>query len=206
MNYRKHMFQSILFALTCAALAAFGYVDPTTASVVGFVGAVVNVKSAQITNADTAGSYLNKAFLARALVRSSRAIATVTNGDSIASTYRFVRIRSNDVVKAVQINNQSCGAACTGDVGLYATNGGAVVDADFFGSAIDLNTARLAPLDVTRESGAGPSIVGNMEKRVWEALGLAADPQVEYDVAITLVAAAAATGIVSVEVEVLAAY
>jgi hypothetical protein len=55
-------------------------------------------------------------------------------------------------------------------------------------------------LEVTRESGV--ITVANMEKRVWQLLGLSSDPGIEYDVTGTLVAAAAAAGAACVTVEV----
>jgi hypothetical protein len=61
-----------------------------------------------------------------------------------------------------------------------------VVDADFFGSAV-LLTSIQNEVNVTRESGV--YTLANLEKPLWEALGLSADPQVEYDVTLTLTAA-----------------
>lgn len=170
-------------------------------------GAVVFVKSTVITNADATPAVINKGNLAGARVRQHRGIVTSVNGDSIASIYRVCRVKSNDLVDRLEILNASWGAACTGDFGLYQTaqNGGAVVDVDFFATAVDLNTARLAPLDITLEAGAGVTVVANCEKRIWEALGLTVDPQVEYDVAVTLVAAAAAAGALCVKINVVGA-
>lgn len=187
----------VLVGLMALAIAAW-FVDPT----VGYMlAAVVAVKSTVIANADATPSVINDAGLARARQLISLGVVTATNGDSIASTYRVARIKSSDRVHRVLLDNATWGAACTADVGLYQTaqNGGAVVDADLFASAVDMNAANRA-LDVTRESGV--ITVANMEKRVWELIGLTADPQREYDVALTLVAAAAATGAGAIRVEV----
>ena len=181
--------------------------EPFQDQIHAFVGtrfAVVAVKSTPVTNADATPAVLNKANVDGGRVRQKRGVATAANGDSIASTYRFCRIKSNDLVSKVLLDNATWGAACTMDIGLYQTaaNGGAVVDADLFAAAVDMNTANRA-LDVTRESGI--ITVANMEKRVWELLGLSADPQRDYDVAGTLVAAAAAAGAMCVTVEVVGA-
>lgn len=194
-----------LFALTLMVLVAVGVVDPLTASLVGFVGAVVTVSATVITNSDATPSVINKAYLARSTVRAMRGICTSANGDNIGSTYRFGRIRSNDLVHQVFLLNATWGAACTMDIGLYKTakDGGAVVDADFFTAAVDMNTAHLAtPLNVTR---GNILTTANSEKRVWEALGLTVDPQLEYDVTGTLVAAAAAAGAAALLIEVVGA-
>lgn len=155
--------------------------------------AVVSVKSTPITNADASPVTLNKAHIDGARNRNKAGVVTAANGDSIDSTYRAFRIKSNDYLARLVLDNASWGAACTADIGLYKTtaDGGAVVDADFFASAVDMNTANRG-LDVLRESGV--ITVANMEKRIWELLGLTEDPVLEYDVALTLVAAAAAAG------------
>lgn len=151
------------------------------------------IKSTIITNADATPAVINTAQLANGRERSMRGVCTVTTTKDIGSTYRFFRVKSNDLVKQLILDNATLGAGCTMDIGLYKTaaNGGAVVDADFFASAVDVNTANRA-LDVTRESGV--ITVANMEKTIWELLGLSADPQIEYDVVATLTAASAATG------------
>ena len=60
----------------------------------------------------------------------------------------------------------------------------------FSGGAIDS--------DITFESGPAGGILTNGEKRVWEALGLTADPHKEYDLALTLTAASDAAGTILV--------
>jgi uncharacterized membrane protein len=192
----------LLFLAIVGVAASFGLIDPVSASAVGLIGAVVAVKSTPVTNADTpANQTLNPATIDGGNVRHKRGICTAANGDSIASTFRFCRIRSSDLVKEVVLDNATWGAACTMDIGLYRTaaDGGAVVDADFFASAVDMNAANRG-LDVTRESGV--ITVANMEKRVWQLLGLSSDPNVDYDVTGTLAGAAAAAGAACVSVEV----
>jgi len=68
-----------------------------------------------------------------------------------------------------------------------------VVDADFFASALSLNGGALSKSEQIFESGV--ITIANSEKMIWEHLGLAADPQLTYDVALTLTADADATGI-----------
>lgn len=153
-----------------------------------------HLKSAQITNAEAIPAVLNPAYQDGGRVRVKRAYRTnVLAVSDAGSTYRFFRVRSSDMMKALVLENATLGAACTGDIGLYRTtkDGGAVVDADFFASAFAM-TANLAPVSVMRESGI--LTLPNAEKRIWEALGLTADPMLEYDVAITLVVASSAVG------------
>jgi hypothetical protein len=131
-------------------------------------------------------------YLARGPLLSSSGLAAVTNGDSIGSTYRMSRIRSSDRVDTIRLANDAVLTAVA-DIGLYDINDGTVVSAAFFASAVSLAAAS-AGTDVTFESGLLGGSVSNGEKRVWEALGLTGDPYKEYDVTLTLTAAATGTG------------
>lgn len=156
--------------------------------------AVVNLKSAAITDGD-AGKLVNAAT-AGAWAESFVGIAPVANGDSIGSTYRLARIPSNARMADLAVFCTAITGAAA-DIGLYqtASNGGAVVDADFFVAAQTIAAAS-AGINVLGGNVLSPA---NREKRVWEALGLTADPQRQYDITATLTAAATAAGTVGVE-------
>lgn len=160
--------------------------------------AVVNTKSTVVTNGDATPVDLSAAYLSHGRLREAVGTLEAVNGDSIGSVYRLVRIWSGCRASQVLL---ACDAitTCAGDVGLYKTaaDGGAVVDADFFASAQSL-AAALTGTDVTHESGVFG--VEAVEKRLWEALGLTADPKIWYDVAVTLTAAAGSAGTVSAKV------
>lgn len=158
--------------------------------------AVVQVNSAQITARNTGA--LANSYQAGASVQSAVAQVAVGNGDSIGSVYRLVRIPAS----ARLVDLTYFGTAITsgaGDVGLYqiATYGGAVVDADFFTAASSVATASTG----TRVGFGNLLSPANRDKRIWEALGLTADPQREYDIAITLTAATTAAGTFGVDAE-----
>lgn len=167
--------------------------------------AVVNTKSTAVTNADAATQTNISLKIAGGRLRESVGTVEAVNGDSIGSTFRLARIRSNDRVSRVML---SCDAitTCAGDVGIYdiAANGGAVVDADFFASAQSLASA-LVNADVTHEADAADAGAGfglaDVEKPLWQALGLAADPYKLYDIAVTLTAAAASNGTIAMKVQ-----
>ena len=124
------------------------------------------------------------------------ATAAITSGDSIASTYRMFRVPSNAVMTDLRIYSPDIGTTTISDIGLYRTakDGGAVQDADFFASALSLKDGALNGTDVLHE--AAVFTIDNSGKELWEALGLTSDPSVFYDVALTLTAAADATGTV----------
>jgi hypothetical protein len=158
--------------------------------------AVVNLKSTAITNATATPRVPVSVGLAHGNVRRDQGFAVITSGDSIASIYRLVRVRSSDYLDQFLVYSPDIGTTTAGDVGLYRTNddGGAVVDVDFFASALSLSGGALNGVDISFESGAAGGLITNAEKRVWECLGLTADPGITYDVALTLTGAADASG------------
>lgn len=163
--------------------------------------AVVTPSSAAIVNAN-AGIH-NNARIVKGPILEAVGLYELANGDSIASIYRLVRVPSNARISQILL---SCDAitTCAGDVGIYQTagNGGAVVDVDFFASAQSLASA-LANSDITHEADPADAGAGfgksDTEKALWEALGLSVDPGIEYDIALTLTAAAGSAGTVSLK-------
>lgn len=160
--------------------------------------AVVNTKSTSITNLD-AGK-LNPDYKSRGVLREAVDTLETANGDSIGSTYRTVRLWSGWRVSDVILDSDDIGTTTVADIGLYRTaaDGGAVVAAAFFGSAVVLNAGALSNQNVTHESGVVD--IANKAKRLWEQLGLTADPGVWYDLALTLTAAADAAATITTRV------
>lgn len=160
--------------------------------------AVVNTKSSSITNRDATPSVASNSRLTKSNTMSGIGVVAVANGDSIASTLRLTSVPSNARISQVLLTSTAITSAAA-DLGLYQTadNGGLVVDADFFASAASLAAAQ-SNVDVTRESGI--VTVANIELPIWQALGLAADPSRDYDVVLTLTAAATAAGNAAVEI------
>lgn len=118
------------------------------------------------------------------------------NGDSIGSTYRMFRIGSwMRPVSFFLFCDAITGASA--DLGLYRTNadGGAVVSQALFASAQSIATAVTLGTNLRFEQDD----IANVEKRVWELLGLTADPNLEYDVTLTLTASAGASGTLALQ-------
>lgn len=154
---------------------------------------VQNVRSSSIANRDATPSVASNSRLTKSPVLEGLGVGQLTIPIFAASTIRLTSIPSNARISQVLLSCTALGGTTAGDVGLYQTadNGGAVVDADFFASAVSLVSA-LTNSDITRESGV--VTVANMELPVWQALGLAADPIRDYDVVLTLTVAATSSG------------
>lgn len=163
--------------------------------------AVVTTKSAAITNRDASIKVINNSRVTGAPVLQAKGLVAVANGDSIASKFIFCSVPSNAIVSNVLVTTADIGTTTVADFGIYQTteNGGAVVDADLFGSAVSLKDGALARSSIVHESGVYPYTA--LEKPLWEAAGLTSDPGVMFDVVGTLTAAADAAGTILVEVE-----
>jgi len=158
--------------------------------------AVEAVKSTLISNADATPAVLNNPRVDGGFERVKVATVAITNADSVGSTYRMFHVPSNAVVTDLRVYAPDIGTTTISDIGLYRTadDGGAVVDADFFASALSLKDGALNGVDVLHE--AAVFTIANSGKELWDALGLAADPSTSYDVTFTLTGAADATGTV----------
>lgn len=155
--------------------------------------AIVYTKSTEITSMDASRSKFARMGEPEVVKVGTLEIA---NGDSIGSVLRVVRLPSNFRLTALELSSDAITSAAA-DIGVYeiAANGGAVVDADEFGSAVSLATAQ-DKTNVLCEAAAGD--IDKAGKPLWERLGLSADSGRAYDVALTLTAAATAAGTVVV--------
>ena len=159
---------------------------------------VVNTKSTNISRGDTVGS-TNNGYLYKGELFKALGLVSVAASDDDTSTYRVVRVPSNALVSKVQVVNSAITGGTSYDVGVYRTaaDGGAVVSATAIASAVDMSSARAAWTDVSFEARA----ITDAEKRLWELLSLARDPQVEYDIVLRANTVGTAAGTIVVAVE-----
>lgn len=189
----------LMFAAICGAFA--GLQERLGRNVVSVpshfrqAGAVVLTKSGLVTDLDALPVDLVSAYRTHGRLREMNESFSIANGDSIGSIYRVLRVWSGWRVSDLRINSPDIGTTGISDVGLYKTaaDGGAVVDADFFSSALSLSGGALADVSIARESAV--ITPANADTRIWEQLGLTEDPKIWYDVALTLTAASDAAGV-----------
>ena len=164
--------------------------------------AVVNTKSNIITRLDSVPAKLPNAVIAHSRLREAVATVEVAAADDDTSTFRMVRLHSSYRVSAIEVFNDAITNGTSYDVGLYDTNenGGLVVSAGLFASAVDLSSAHAAtgPLDVTYEATA--TNIDKIEKRLWELAGLTEDPNKDFDLVLTGNTVGTAAGTISVRV------
>lgn len=99
---------------------------------------------------------------------------------------RFFRISSSERLVDLLLQNDTAATAGNIHIGLHRTtaDGGAVVDADFFATAVAITTGRVVPTSILFEAtGAN---IDKWHKRIWELLGLTTDPMIVYDLTATV--------------------
>jgi hypothetical protein len=143
------------------------------------------LKSTPITNRDATPSVLNTApFGGAGKLLEAIGYVTTTSGVTVGSTYRLVTIPTQARVSQILIY----AAAMTQgpfDIGVYkcSADGGAVVDADFFATAVDCSSA-VNGTDITNESAT--YTIAKQFQPIWQAVGVAtADPLSYYDIVAT---------------------
>lgn len=111
-------------------------------------------------------------------------LASVTAALSATSVIRMVEVPSNAVVSQVRFAS-AAQAGGTLDIGVYRNNkdGGAVVDADFFATAVAVTSAS-ALTDVTNESTTYTT--AKQMQPLWQALGMTTDPMTTLDICLTI--------------------
>jgi hypothetical protein len=162
--------------------------------------AVVTTKAGAITNRDASPKVLSNAGILGGPLKQAVGQLEAVNGDSIASKYILCQIPSNAMGLSVKLYCDAI-TTCAGDIGIYknTADGGAVVDADFFASAQSLAAAITTGTEVQHESGVYD--IADYEQPLWQALGLSSDPNLIYDVVVTLTAAAGSGGTVALKVQ-----
>lgn len=146
---------------------------------------VPRVSQAITDSTSTPRVMLNPVLNAARLLEKVGVIASAAD-DSATSVYRFLRLPSNARVSQIMLSAADATTAGAIDIGLYQTadNGGAVVDADLFASAVDLASGPYLNADQTFESGQ--YTFAESQQPLWQVLGLTADPGIEYDLAATV--------------------
>jgi hypothetical protein len=153
-----------------------------------------NVNSILIQNATAqpplpVPGYLYGSFIREAVTPSLAVGATDTAG----SIYRLFRVRSSSRISSLTIVNSAMAGFTAANVGLYQINGGPAVNATAFATGLSLAAAN---------TGAGTPIAFPLNQfgmRVWEMLGLPADPVTEYDVGVTSTAQTGTAGFVGLK-------
>jgi hypothetical protein len=162
---------------------------------------MATIKATAVANADAYPRVLNQPHLSGNYVRQAVATVEVATTDANGSTYRLARLRSSDRVSSIGLACDALGGSAACKIGLYAAsaNGvnGAVVGS---GNQFVASQTLVSAIKTFANVAFTDNDIANTEKRLWEVLGLSADPGVDYDLCVTLTAVAASAGTISVHV------
>ncbi len=143
---------------------------------------MANVNSTWITNAVATPKVLTNSNQSCGQMFSAKSVATVSATQAANDTIRLVRVPSNARIDAVLLTTGDATTAGAINIGVWQTNdnGGAVVDADLFASALALTGGPFTRSDQTWESGEYTYAESWLQ--LWQVLGLTTDPNREYDI------------------------
>lgn len=167
--------------------------------------AVVTVKGTYATNRDAQPRVLNQPWYGQNEVQASQDLVVCGAADSANSVYVFQEVKSNDVIKALRVINDANTSGTSYKFGVRNTTalGAAlpVANSDqIFGSAITMASARAVWTELYSPSILNAGFLSsNVNLRIWELLGLAADSQATYDLIMTAVTPGSAGGNVAVQ-------
>ena len=147
---------------------------------------MATVNSTWIGNAVASPKVVTSANQSVGQLFSAKSVATVSATQTAGDVIRLVRVPSNARIDIVLLTTGDATTAGAIDIGLYQTadNGGAVVDADLFSSALALTGGPFANSNQTFESGEYTYAESCLP--LWQVIGLSADPCRDYDVAATV--------------------
>ena len=166
--------------------------------------AVVNIKSTIVSNYDAQPRILTSGYIAGSGDTTTTGVVAVGATDSATSVYRICYLPSGVLVSDLAIMNDAMAAGTSYKFGvaLNTQDGGAlpVANSDLiFASVITMVGARNIWTAILNPSilNAG-GLPANVNLRVWELLGLTADPFKEYHLIMTAVTPATGAGNVAV--------
>jgi len=147
----------------------------------------LTLKSVQITNREAIPRTMNNPGAgAPGVLRTVQGyLASVTASLSGTSVIRMCEIDAYAIVDRVTFASAAQGGG-TFDIGVYRTNadGGAVVDLDFFATAVAVTSA-VALTDVTNESTTNTTL--KQTQPLWQALGMTQPaPGTKLDLCLTV--------------------
>lgn len=158
--------------------------------------AVVQTKSIAITNRDSVPAVINDGRLERSTLESGVGSVAVGAADSATSYYPLVSVPSSAMVRGVLATCVAGMTTLAGNVGVYKNT----KDSNGVTTGVPANTgsgtlfasaqtfaAALNRSDVTNASGTYTTVL--REQPLWQAIGLASDPNTTYDIGVVVTTA-----------------
>lgn len=172
--------------------------------------ATVNLKSTLLTNRDATPKVLTDAYLSGGILEEVQGSVKTNNNDNAGSQYRLLQVPSNARLSSLIWQSDALGSGCIVDVAVwYPTSlplgGGnflasgssaALISSSIFATGLTAPAAN-ALTDITNQSLN--YLIPLQETPLWNVLGLAADPEVSFDIGFTVRVATASAGYVGLK-------
>lgn len=161
---------------------------------------MANINSTAIANRNATPRVRNNVNIGPAFLLSQVATVEVSTATDANDLIRFFEVPSSASPRALKVWSDAAITAGAVNIGLYRTtgDGGAVVDADLFASAVAVGGG-LTGADQMFESGVIDE--GDMGQALWELLGLDADPNIMYDLVAQVTTDMQVAGTITVELQ-----
>lgn len=158
---------------------------------------MADIKSDLVSNYEATPRVHTAAHRSGARVR--RVVASVEkgSGDGNGSTVFLCPVWSGWSLQSLRLFNDALSGATSVDLGLYQDDAATAADADAYAAGVSLAAASTAGTELA----FGARDVASAANRVWEDLGLSADPNRWYYLALTGTTFGSAAGTISVVVE-----
>ena len=160
--------------------------------------AVVSTKSTLVQNFEAKPNQFNPAALLYGRRRGIVGTVSVAAADDDGSKYVLCPVRSSWVIPSIRLFNDAITGGTGYDVGIYDL-ALAAVDDDAYASAISLASVSSVGVEVAFEARD----ITRIGQKVWQDVGLTADPQSWYYLALTGDTVGTVAGDVSFDVTVL---
>ena len=171
--------------------------------------AVVQTKSTVITNRDASPPVINDGRLSQSTMDTTVGSVAVGAADSATSYYPLVQVPSSAMVRAIYATCVAGMTTLAGNIGVFKNS----KDAAGATLAVPANTgsgtlfasaqsfaAALNRSDVTNQSGTYTTVL--REQPLWQAIGLAVDPNTTFDIGVVVSTAnTGAAGRLGIEVQ-----
>lgn len=158
---------------------------------------MADIKSTLVSNYEATPRVHTAAHHSGARVRRIVASVEKGSGDGNGSKVFLCPVWSGWSIQSIRLFNDALSGATSVDVGIYQDDASTAADADVYASAISLASASTVGTEVAFEARD----VASAANRTWEDLGLSADPNRWYYLALTGTTFGTAAGTISAVVE-----
>ena len=154
---------------------------------------MADIRSELVTNYEATPRLHSPAHLSGARLRRIAATVEKGSGDGNGSKVFLCPVWSGWSIQSIRLFNDPLSGATSVDLGIYDVDGSTAVDADVYATAMNIAAGSTVGVEQAFEARD----IDQVGQRVWEDLGLSADPNRWYYLALTGTTFGTAAGTIS---------